>query len=244
MHYLLFYDVAADYLERRPQFRAAHLGYAAEAVARGELVLGGALANPADQAILLFRGASAAAAERFAEGDPYVRNGLVTRWYVREWTTVLGSTAEAPVLPNPEALAFALLSVAGATQAGAEHGDAAALAQLQAFYALCSDAISGARGRIIKALGDGMLASFPPEALREAADALRKLQQAGTAQWQAYDPRCRVQVRLGLGTVLAGTFGPPGRESYDIYGNALSQLFKMPPGDFVLSTSAAQRLGA
>ena len=141
-----------------------------------------------------------------------------------------------------EAMAFAVITVAGATQAGADHGDAAALEQLVAFYALCAEAVNDASGRIVKALGDGVLASFPPEALREAAGALRELQAAGTARWQAYDPRCRVQVRLGQGTVLAGVFGPPGHEAYDIYGNALSQLFKLPPGDFVLSPDAARLL--
>jgi uncharacterized protein YciI len=97
MHYLLFYDLAPDYLERRGQFRAAHLAQAAAAVERGELVLGGALANPADRAVLLFQGASPAGAEAFAATDPYVRNGLVQRWSVREWTTVVGAGAAAPV---------------------------------------------------------------------------------------------------------------------------------------------------
>ncbi len=97
MHYLLFYDVASDYLERRLAFRDAHLAYADEAVRRGELVLGGALADPADAAILLFRGASPAAAEGFAAADPYVTNGLVKAWRVREWTTVVGALAEAPL---------------------------------------------------------------------------------------------------------------------------------------------------
>jgi len=97
MHYLLFYDVVADYAERRVAFRAAHLALARAAVARGELVLGGALTAPVDAAILLFRGSSPAVAERFAAEDPYVKNGLVTRWRVREWTTVVGPGAESPV---------------------------------------------------------------------------------------------------------------------------------------------------
>jgi uncharacterized protein YciI len=58
------------------------------------LILGGAFANPPDGAVLLFRGDSMIAAERFAESDPYVVNGVVRRWYVREWTTVVGDTAE------------------------------------------------------------------------------------------------------------------------------------------------------
>ena len=93
MHYLLFYDVVPDYAERRGQFREAHLSYAREAVARGELVLGGALADPIDGAVLLFRGASPKVAEAFAAADPYVRNGLVTRWRVRAWSTVVGPDA-------------------------------------------------------------------------------------------------------------------------------------------------------
>jgi uncharacterized protein YciI len=94
MHYLLIYDVVDDYVERRAPLRAAHIAHARESVARGELVLGGALANPPDMAVLLFRGASPAAAEAFAKSDPYVTNGLVKSWRVREWTTVLGPDAE------------------------------------------------------------------------------------------------------------------------------------------------------
>jgi uncharacterized protein YciI len=75
-----------------------HLAHARAAVARGDLVLGGALDKPADGAVLLFRGASPEAAESFAKGDPYVKNGLVTRWRVREWVTVVGNDAEVKML--------------------------------------------------------------------------------------------------------------------------------------------------
>jgi len=100
VHYLLFYDVVDDYVNRRTPFRPAHVTYARRAVARGELVLAGAFANPPDGAMFLFRGSSPAAAEAFAAGDPYVTNGLVRTWRVREWTTVVGRDAEVP-LPDP-----------------------------------------------------------------------------------------------------------------------------------------------
>lgn len=100
MHYLLIYDVVGDYVTRRMPLRAAHLAHARAAVSRGELILGGALANPADGAVLLFRGDSPDAAEAFAAADPYVTNGLVTRWRVREWTTVVGRDAEVPLPPG------------------------------------------------------------------------------------------------------------------------------------------------
>jgi len=90
MHYLLLYDVVEDYVARRGPLREAHLALARRAVARGELLLGGALADPVDGAVLLFQSPSPAVAEAFAEQDPYVTNGLVTHWRVRQWTTVVG----------------------------------------------------------------------------------------------------------------------------------------------------------
>lgn len=96
-HYLLFYDLADDYLQRRPQYRTEHLGRAWAACERGELVLAGALADPADTAALFFQGEAPEVAEAFAREDPYVRNGLVRSWRVREWTTVVGSGAVMPV---------------------------------------------------------------------------------------------------------------------------------------------------
>jgi uncharacterized protein YciI len=70
MHYLLFYDVVPGYLERRGEFREEHIALAKAAVGRGELFLGGAPANPADGAVLVFIGDSPAVAEAFAEADP------------------------------------------------------------------------------------------------------------------------------------------------------------------------------
>ncbi len=84
----------------RAEFLEAHLGMAWEASERGELVLGGALANPVDGAILSFKGESLEVAEKFAKADPYVANGLVKRWYVREWMTVAGEGSANPVRPN------------------------------------------------------------------------------------------------------------------------------------------------
>jgi uncharacterized protein YciI len=100
MHFLLFYDLADDYLARRAQFRDAHLTLAWAARARGELLIAGALAEPADGALLMFEGESAAVAERFAETDPYVVNGLVTGYRVRQWNTVVGENAATPVHPG------------------------------------------------------------------------------------------------------------------------------------------------
>lgn len=97
MHFLLFYDFVPEYLQRRALYRAAHLRLAWAAHDRGELVLGGALADPADGAVLLFHGPDDRTARAFAEADPYVTSGLVRRWWVRPWTTVVGEMAASPL---------------------------------------------------------------------------------------------------------------------------------------------------
>jgi hypothetical protein len=99
MHFLLFYEVTADYAERRAEYRNEHLRLAWESWARGELILGGALTEPVDGAVLLFKADSASIVEAFAKKDPYVRNGLVTSWRVRQWMTVAGDLAATPVRP-------------------------------------------------------------------------------------------------------------------------------------------------
>jgi uncharacterized protein YciI len=97
MHYLLFYELADDYLERRAALREAHLRLAWAAVDRGELLLGGALSEPADRAVLFFCGDGPELAADFARVDPYVTQGLVKSWTVRPWITVVGPEAATPV---------------------------------------------------------------------------------------------------------------------------------------------------
>lgn len=88
--FVLLYVVADDYVARRAGFREAHLNLAREAQGRGELLMGGALGDPVDRALLVF--ISREAAEAFARQDPYVVNGLVPRWEVQPWAVVVGAT--------------------------------------------------------------------------------------------------------------------------------------------------------
>src|SRR3989442_15838296 len=99
MHYLLFYDVVPDYATKRMPYRGSHLAYAQQAVDRGELILGGALANPVDASILLFRASSPDIVEKFARDDPYVRNGIVTKWRGGGLTPGGGEEAHTKVPP-------------------------------------------------------------------------------------------------------------------------------------------------
>lgn len=100
MHFLLTYELAHDYLERRGEFRDEHLAKAWEAQQCGELVLAGALDEPADSAILLFDCKTPEPVLLFAATDPYVINGLVKSFQVRKWNTVVGDLASTPVRPG------------------------------------------------------------------------------------------------------------------------------------------------
>jgi uncharacterized protein len=88
-YYILFYYVVDDYVSRRAAFRDEHLRLAREAHQRGELLLAGALSDPTDRALLVFRVPDSAVVENFARHDPYVTHGLVTRWEVRAWAVVI-----------------------------------------------------------------------------------------------------------------------------------------------------------
>ena len=91
MYYILFYKTVENYVERRKPFREEHLKYANAAHQRGELVMAGALAEPVDSAVLVFKAEEPSIAEEFARNDPYVKNGLITEWEVRPWSVVVGS---------------------------------------------------------------------------------------------------------------------------------------------------------
>jgi uncharacterized protein YciI len=91
-YYAMIYDLVDDYMARRGAFREEHLKMAADAHARGELLLGGAFADPPDKALMIFRVDDSKIAETFARKDPYVTNGLVKRWEVRPWTVVIKDT--------------------------------------------------------------------------------------------------------------------------------------------------------
>jgi uncharacterized protein YciI len=101
-YYALFYDVVDDFVARRTAFRGEHLRMARESQSRGELLLGGALPDPFDRALLVFRAADITVAQTFAKNDPYVVNGLVKKWEARLWNVVVGLAYE-PEIQKKEA---------------------------------------------------------------------------------------------------------------------------------------------
>ncbi|MDT0677986.1 YciI-like protein [Autumnicola musiva] len=90
-YYILRYQLQENYLEERGKYRNEHLNLAKEAAQTGTIILAGALDNPADEAVFVFRAENDEAAKTFAETDPYVKNGLVKKWSIRKWNVVIGN---------------------------------------------------------------------------------------------------------------------------------------------------------
>jgi uncharacterized protein len=84
--YVVFYESADDARARAREFMPAHRAWYQEFVRRGDLIMVGPFMDAAGALSVL---TTRAAAEEFAAGDPFVRNGLVRNWYVREWAEVL-----------------------------------------------------------------------------------------------------------------------------------------------------------
>ena len=89
MYYLLIYELVDNYITVRQTFRALHFEHVKTAQARGEFILGGAF-DPAEEAGLLFKVADKSTIEKFAETDPYVINGVVKKWHIKQWNIVIG----------------------------------------------------------------------------------------------------------------------------------------------------------
>lgn len=90
MYYILFYKTVENYVEERVPYREKHLKLIKEEHNKGNLLMAGALAEPADAGVFIFKGETPKIAEDFAENDPYVINGLITEWEVRPWNVVVG----------------------------------------------------------------------------------------------------------------------------------------------------------
>ena len=84
MKYVLLYASADNVAEKAPLHAAAHGEYWRSFHKRGELLMIGPFGDPQSQGAMgIFT--TREAAEQFARDDPFVVNGVVRSWEVREW---------------------------------------------------------------------------------------------------------------------------------------------------------------
>ena len=88
MKYVLFYESADDVLSKAPAHFPAHQARLQDWHARCDILMVGTFGDPQEQGSMgIFP--SRAAAEAFVAGDPFVVNGVVRRWEIREWNEML-----------------------------------------------------------------------------------------------------------------------------------------------------------
>ena len=95
-HFALIYEMVENFVERRKPYRETHLQHINDAHARGLIVMAGAMGDPPDGGLLIFRAESPAAVEEWVRADIYVTSGIVTGWRVRPWNVVIGAEPAAP----------------------------------------------------------------------------------------------------------------------------------------------------
>jgi uncharacterized protein YciI len=90
VRHVLFYESAPDVLSKAPAHFPAHKARLDDFHARGTLLMVGTFGDPqAEGSMAIFT--SRAAAEEFAEDDPFVLNGVVRAWHIREWNEIFGA---------------------------------------------------------------------------------------------------------------------------------------------------------
>jgi uncharacterized protein YciI len=86
MKIVSFYEMAPDALSKVRVHYPMHRARLNEFHARGVLLAAGPLGNPPEGAMGIFT--TREAAEEFIKGDPFIINGLVTKWRLVEWNVV------------------------------------------------------------------------------------------------------------------------------------------------------------
>ncbi len=86
--YVLFYESADDVRTKAPQFFPAHVARWKEFQNQGTLLMIGTFAKAQEEgSMAIFT--TREAAEAFAKNDPFVLNGVVRRWSIREWNEAI-----------------------------------------------------------------------------------------------------------------------------------------------------------
>ncbi len=87
MKAVLLYRSAPDVMEKAPMHFPAHKQRLDAFQQRGDLIAVGTWADPREGSMAVFR--TRAAAEEFARDDPFVKNGVVSSYEIKDWNEVL-----------------------------------------------------------------------------------------------------------------------------------------------------------
>jgi uncharacterized protein YciI len=93
VYYAVFFETSYASLEeavsKAPDVIIAHWARSNEWHARGMLLMSGAFLNNHEQRLgTMAICPTREAAEEYARGDPFVLNGMVSSWFIREWANM------------------------------------------------------------------------------------------------------------------------------------------------------------
>lgn len=92
MYFILIYETVDNYVEKRKPYRSEHLAMLTTHLDSNHIVLGGAVNDPPDKAYIIWNVDSKEIVEDFVKNDPYVKNGLVSKYEIRSWNVVIDKT--------------------------------------------------------------------------------------------------------------------------------------------------------
>lgn len=146
-----------------------------------------------------------------------------------------------PALPpdcRTETLGVAFFDLSRIAQWSSSDEDIRVAAFFQGFYELAAQHIEGAGGQIVKFMGDAGLAVFPTESVEDVVFALATLAREAPECARGFGLDTYLNVNVHVGPLLAGGFGPPGAERFDVIGKTVNIAARLGRRGLTLSPQA------
>jgi class 3 adenylate cyclase len=137
-----------------------------------------------------------------------------------------------------ETLGVAFFDLSPIPQWTSSEADARVACFFVEFYRLAAEHLEPAGGRIVKLMGDAGLAVFAKESAEDAIFALRDLARAARRAARDAGLDTYLAVNVHVGPVVAGDFGPPGAERYDVVGKTVNVCARLGRRGITLSPQA------
>jgi adenylate cyclase len=145
---------------------------------------------------------------------------------------------ELPADCKTEALGVAFFDLSRMSEWASSDQDVPVASFLQDFYALAARHICPAGGRIVKFMGDAGLAVFPVDSAEQVVFALCAFARDARSRARDFGLDAYLNVNVHVGPVLAGSFGPPGAERFDVIGKTVNIAARLGRRGVTLSAQA------
>jgi len=154
--------------------------------------------------------------------------------------SVAGSTPQSALPPEfkTQTLGVAFFDLSPIPQWSSSEEDLRVATFFQAFYHLAAARIEPAGGRIVKCMGDAGLVVFPQEAAEKVIFALAAFAQQAREAACTFGLDTYLNVNVHVGPVIAGDFGPPGDERFDVIGKTVNIAARLGRRGVTLSQQA------